>query len=64
MDYIQKIKAVRIEKNISQTDMSKKLGLSQSAFGLYETYQRQMDIETFVKICKILNVTPNYLLGF
>lgn len=64
MDYIQKIKKLRLENNITQVELSEKLGLSPSAYGLYETYQRQMDIDTFVKICKLFDVTPNYLLGF
>ncbi len=62
--YIEKIKELRKSKNITQVEMSKKLGLSESAYGLYETRQRQMDIETFVLICKILDVSPNDLLGF
>lgn len=62
--YIEKIKELRKNKNITQVEMSKRLGLSESAYGLYETKQRQMDINTFVEICKILNVTPNELLGF
>jgi len=62
--YIEKIKELRKKKNITQVEMSKKLGLSESAYGLYETRQRQMEIETFVRICKILDVTPNDLLGF
>lgn len=62
--YIEKIKALRKNKRISQVEMSKKLGLSESAYGLYETCQRQMDIDTFVEICKILNTTPNELLEF
>ena len=62
--YIKKIKELRIAKKITQVEMSKKLGLSESTYGLYETNQRQMDIETFIEICKILDASPNELLGF
>ena len=62
--YIERIKEIRKAKKITQVDMSKKLGLSESTYGLYETRQRQMDIDTFVKICKLLDVSPNELLGF
>lgn len=62
--YIEKIKELRKLRNITQVEMSKELGLSESAYGLYETGRRQMDIDAFVQICKILNVSPNELLGF
>ena len=62
--YLDKIKELRKSKRITQVEMSKKIGLSESAYGLYETRQRHMDIDTFVKVCKILETTPNELLGF
>lgn len=62
MNYIDKIKILRIENKISQTELSQMLGLSPSAYGLYETYQRRMDIDTLVKICKIFKVSADSLL--
>ena len=64
MDYIDKFKELRLANKLSQVEISIKLGLSCSAYGLYETRQRQMDIETFKRLCIILKVTPNSLLGF
>ena len=63
-DYVKKIKELRKLNKLTQVELSEMLGLSSSTYGLYETYQRQMDIYTFVMICKILKVTPNALLGF
>lgn len=62
MDYIDRIKALREDNDMTQIELSKQLGLSGSTYGLYETRRRQMDIETFVKICKIFNVESNDLL--
>lgn len=63
MDYIDRIKQLRIQSNLTQVQLSKALGLSESAYGLYETRKRQMDIETFVKICREFHVTSDELLG-
>ena len=63
MDYIQKIKEKRLAQNITQVEMSRKLGMSASAYGLYETGQRHMDVETLAKVCKILHISADEILG-
>jgi transcriptional regulator with XRE-family HTH domain len=62
MDYIQKIKELRIQNGLSQVELSKRLGLSESTYGLYETYQRHMDIETFANICRLFHASADELL--
>ena len=63
MDYIEKIKQLLKKERYSQTELSQKLGLSRSTYGLYETHKRNMDIETFRKICIFFNVSADELLG-
>lgn len=62
MDYIEKIKELRLKNNMTQIELSLQLGLSQSAYGLYETRKRQMDIDTFIQICKLFGVSSTELL--
>ena len=62
MDYIDKIKLLRQEKGITQVELSKELNLSPAAYGLYETRQRRMDIETLVAVCRYFNVSADSLL--
>lgn len=62
MNYVEKIKKARIKNKISQVELSEMLGLSSSAYGLFETYQRHMDVETFAKICKILKLSADKIL--
>ena len=47
---------------MTQVELSLALGLSGSAYGLYETRRRHMDIDTFVKICRLFHVTSESLL--
>ena len=63
MDYIDRIKDLRMARGITQVDLSKALGLSKSAYGLYETRRRNMDMETFLKICEYFGFAPNDLIG-
>ncbi len=62
MDYIDRIKILRKKHRLTQVELSLKLGLSQSVYGLYETRRRQMDIDTFVQICKLFHVSSKDLL--
>lgn len=39
-------------------------GLSPRRYGHYVTGNREPDLQTLVRICKALNMTPNQLLGF
>lgn len=64
MDYIARLKLARQKKNLRQTDVSLALGFSSSTYGLYETRKNKMDVETFGAICRLLDVTPNQMLGF
>ncbi|MCQ5131108.1 helix-turn-helix transcriptional regulator [Butyricicoccus faecihominis] len=64
MDYIEAFKKMRLEMKLSQVQLSEQLGLKSAAYGMYETRQRKMDVETFAKLCRILGTTPNEMLGF
>lgn len=63
MDYIERIKQLRVAHGFSQRKLSKELKLSPSAYGLYETGQRQMSIETLIGICKLFQVSSDEVLG-
>ncbi len=64
MDYIQNLRKIRTERGWSQVELSKAIGLGGSTYGLYETYQRKLDVDTLLKLCEVLQVTPNVVLGF
>ncbi|MFZ5823407.1 MAG: helix-turn-helix domain-containing protein [Bacillota bacterium] len=55
--------ALRKERNLSQLEAAKVLGLTRSAFAMYELRQREPDMETIRNMATYFNVTTDYLLG-
>ncbi|MBQ3596920.1 MAG: helix-turn-helix transcriptional regulator [Clostridia bacterium] len=59
----EKLKMIRIENGLSQKQVAEKLGISASCYAGYEQGYRQPDLKTLAKICVILDVSADYLLG-
>lgn len=49
---------------LRQEDLAKKLGKTRSVISNWEKGINRPDAETIAKICAILNVTPNEILGW
>lgn len=58
-----RLKEIRQEKNLSQADIAKALGVTRQAISLYEQGRREMKLETLKKIADFFNVPVDYLLG-
>ncbi len=58
----KKIKIARIELDLTQTDLAKKIGAKQKSISRYETGLSMPSIETLVKIAKILKRPAGYFL--
>ncbi|MBQ8836402.1 MAG: helix-turn-helix transcriptional regulator [Clostridia bacterium] len=57
----EKMKQARIEKNLSQTDLAKKIGVSRQTINMIENGGYNPTIELCIRICKELGVTLNDL---
>lgn len=57
------IKEARKAKKISQRDLAKMLGCSQTCVAFWELNVRVPSLQTTAKICKILDIDGNYALG-
>lgn len=57
------LKKLRNEKNITQKDLAKYLGVSDRSVGYYETGQRTPPPDIIEKIADYFNVSVDYLLG-
>lgn len=54
---------LRKSSGLSQKDLAKKIGVSRSAIGMYETGEREPDFETLEAIADTFNVNMDTLLG-
>ena len=58
-----KIKKLRIDAGLTQSQTAERLGISTSTVGMYEHGRRRPDNEMLIKIGKLFSVTTDYLLG-
>ncbi len=62
-DFANKLKRIRIERNITQKEVAKQLGISETGYAGYEQNYREPDFETLKKLCQYFEITSDYLLG-
>lgn len=58
-----RLKALRTDLDLKQSDVAEELGISQSVYGNYEQDKRSPDFETLVKLCVFYHVSADYLLS-
>ncbi|PWF24317.1 XRE family transcriptional regulator [Lactobacillus johnsonii] len=58
-----RLKEIRQEKNLSQTDIAKALGVTRQAISLYEKGDREPKLETWQKLADFFHVPTEYLMG-
>ena len=58
-----RLKDLRIEKGLSQTELSELLGVHQTAVGKYERGVLEPNLNTLKKLSAIFEVSIDYLLG-
>ncbi len=63
MEFKDKIKELRISKNLSQQQLADKLGLSQSAVAKWELGKTEPTASAIIAIAKFFNETTDYILG-
>ena len=54
---------LRLKKNLSQNELAKILGTTQSSVGHWEAGRRKLTPEMLVKVAEYFNVSTDYLLG-
>ena len=59
----QKIKEIRIENKLNQSEFGKILSVSQDTVSLWEKGKSLPNTEFVIAICKKFNVSANYILG-
>lgn len=61
--FSKRLREARIAKNLSQEQIATMLNIKQQSYTRYETGKGEPSLEMLVEICKILDESPEYLLG-
>ena len=61
--FVERLKELRIEKGLTQTQLAKELRVNQRTISNWEVGERQPDLDTLEVIAKYFNVSYDYLLG-
>lgn len=62
-EFAKKLKSLREEANLNQSELAQHLDVSRSSISFYEKEERVPDIEFLYKASKFFNVSADYLLG-
>jgi transcriptional regulator with XRE-family HTH domain len=52
------------ELDLKNAEVARRAGLSPRRYGNYVTGDREPDLQTLARICKVLATTPDWVLGF
>lgn len=63
MEFTDRLKAARQDADLTQAAIGLALGIPQKQYSRYETGANEMPLHYLVKVCQILGVSSDYLLG-
>ena len=58
-----RLRELREEKGLNQTELGEYLGVKKSAISLYEHNKRQPSLENMLELCYLFGVSMDYLFG-
>ncbi len=58
-----RIKNMREDADLLQTQVAEALGISQQHYSMYESGKRELPMHLFIKLAKLYNVSLDYLAG-
>ena len=63
MEYWERIKGLREDKDLTQVDIAKYLNVAQNTYSQYENGKREVPITVLIKLCQYFDVSSDYILG-
>ena len=63
MDYVRILRDLREDADKTQTQIAEVLGTSQTMYARYERGANELPVRHLVTLCKLYNVSADYLLG-
>ena len=61
--YFERLKTLRKEMKLSQSDIGEFLGIMQTVYSRYERGRNTIPVEFLLKLADLYNVSVDYLLG-
>ena len=59
----RRLRELRDERDLTQTEIAKMLGMSQTGYSKYETGENDIPTDVLIKLSKLYNTSIDYLLG-
>lgn len=63
MNYRERIKNVREDRDITQSQIGKLLNKSQQGYNHIEMGRAELKIDDLIRLCKFYNLSADYLIG-
>lgn len=63
MEYAQKIRNLREDKDLTQAQIAQLLGTTKNQIGKYERGEQELPIRHLIKLASFYNVSTDYILG-
>ena len=63
MKYYERLKDLREDHDLSQTDVADILGILQSDYSKYELGKHMMGIDKYIKLAQYYNVSIDFIVG-
>ena len=60
--YLEKLRGLREDNDLTQTQVAQVLGTSQTMYARYERGANEMPLHHFITLCKFYNVSADFLL--
>ncbi|MBR7132922.1 MAG: helix-turn-helix transcriptional regulator [Clostridia bacterium] len=63
MAIAENIRALREDRDFTQTEIAEQLGIKQTVYSRYEREQNELPLHHLIKLCTFYNVSADYILG-
>lgn len=64
MEYVKRIRDLREDSDMTQEEVARYLGTSQSMYARYERSATELPVRHLINLCKLYNTSSDYILGF
>lgn len=59
----ERLRELRLKRNLSQEEVARHIGITRSAYSHYEINNRQPVYDTLIKLASFFNVSLDYIIG-